>query len=86
MCERTDSSASVSLAQPKSALPSAFCSHRGNPEDLDILPLPLWCFGMPENKKSTRGMAGIRVTMVTNLIRAGSSGVDFKRQHGILCV
>lgn len=35
--------------------------------------------------KSTGGMAGIIVTMVTNLIRAGSSGVDFKWQHGILC-
>lgn len=30
-------------------------------------------------------MAGIIVTMVTNLIRAGSSGADFKWQHGILC-
>lgn len=29
-------------------------SRRGNAQDLEILPLPLSCFGIPENKKHRR--------------------------------
>lgn len=75
-------------SHPKAAPATAFsllCSEKAPAEKTQRI-CPCLCHVLGSQRtKSTGGMAGIIVTMVTNLIRAGSSGVDFKWQHGILC-